>query len=412
MQSLENVVWSVMLGGLLTIGTMAVMDVFRSRSLSSWRSLFFLIITGSSCVLLSGLPEDMFPGLPVAPVLILKASLGPLSGAMVLLYLGQWLGSAADDRLVHHTISSGSKALVISAVLVTVMSALFAADYELEILLFAAVLSALAVLMATMTSLRAAQLGDRMARDMTIGCLFMAMSTSGLYAHQLLTDNTNFWLWIISAFTTVMFFLTMVNLAIRHNRQIRKLERLSGIAQGMDPATGLPRGSVLLSKVDDAFWRSARLKSSCTVICLHLRNLYALSDEAGHQVDQQILAAMSARLRRAVGFRCVVGLYHPRCFVVVMTAIKQPQVVGRMTERLRVLMCKPLDVVGLNDAIHCFIPQFSVGAVTVTAENSIPTRVIDEAEQIALSGEREASLDREREAPSDNETVRSALNTR
>jgi GGDEF domain-containing protein len=393
-----------MLGGLLTIGTMAVMDVFRSRSLSSWRSLVFLIITGSSCVLLSGLPEDIFPGLPVTPVLILKASLGPLSGAMVLLYLGQWLGSAADDRLVYHTISSGSKALVICAILITAMAALFAGVYEMEILLFAAVLSALAVLMATLTSLRAAQLGDRMARDMTIGCLFMAFSTSGLYAHQLLTDNTNYWLWIISSFTTVMFFLTMVNLAIRHNRQIRKLERLSGIAQGMDPATGLPRGSVLLSKVDDAFWRSARLKTNCTVMCLHLRNLYALSDEAGHQVDQQILSAMSARLRRAVGFRCVVGLYHPRCFVVVISAIKQPQLVGRMTERLRTLMSKPLDVVGQNDAIHSFIPQFSVGAVTVSAANAIPTQVIDEAEQIALSGEIET--------PSDNETVRSGLNTR
>lgn len=404
MQSLESVVWSVMLGGLLTIGIMAAVDVARSRSLSSLRSLFFLFITACSCVLLSGLPEDMFPWLPLTPVLIFKASLGPLSGAMVLIYLGQWLGSAADDRLVFHTISSGSKALVICAGLISVMSALFADDYKDEILLFAAVLSALAVLMATVTALRAAQLGDRMARDMTLGCLFMALSTSGLYAHQLLTENSNFVLWVISALSTVLFFLTMVNLSIRHNRQIRRLERLSGIAQGMDPATGLPRGSVLLSKVDDAFWRSARLKTSCTVICLHLRNLYELSDDAGHHVDQQILAAMSARMRRAVGFRCVVGLYHPRCFVVVMSAVKQPQIVDRMAERLRTLMCKPLDVVGQNDAIHSFIPQFNVGAVTVNAADAIPTQVIDQAEQIALSGERDA--------PPENETVRSVLTAR
>jgi diguanylate cyclase (GGDEF)-like protein len=392
-----------MLGGLLTIGTMAALDVYRSRSLSSWRSLVFIVITASSCMLLSGLPEDLFPWLPLTPVLILKASLGPLSGAMVLMYLGQWLGSAADDRLVFHTISSGSKALVICAGLITAISALFAEVHAAEILLFAAILSALAVLMATLTSLRAAQLGDRMARDMTIGCLFMAISTSGLYAHQLISDDTNFPLWVVTAFSTVMFFLTMVNLGIRHNRQIRALERLSGISQGMDPATGLPRGSVLLSKVDDAFWRSARLKTSCTVICLHLRNLYDLSDDAGHHVDQQILSAMAARMRRAVGFRCVVGLYHPRCFVVVMSAVKQPQIVGKMTERLRVLMCKPLDVVGQNDAIHSFIPQFSVGAVTVTAANAVPTQVIDEAEQIALAGERAQ--------PSETETVTSTLST-
>jgi diguanylate cyclase (GGDEF)-like protein len=395
MQSLENVVWSVMLGGLLTIGAMAVVDVFRSRSLSSLRSLIFLIVTGSSCLLLSGLPEDIFPWLPAAPVLILKASLGPLSGAMVLIYLGQWLGSAADDRLVYHTISSGSKALVICAILIALAAALFADIFETEILMFAAVLSALAVLMATLTSLRAAKLGDRMARDMTTGCLFLAMSTSGLYAHQLMPDNTSFLLWVVASFSTVMFFLTMVNLGIRRNRQLRRLERLSGLSHGLDPATGLPRGSVLLSKVDDAFWRSARLKTNCTVMCLHLRNLYELSDDAGHMVDQQILSAMAARMRRAVGFRCVVGLYHPRCFVVVMSAVKQPQVVGKMSERLRALMSKPLDVVGPNDAIHAFMPQFSVGVVTVTAANAIPTQVIDAAEQIALSSEREGAMDQE-----------------
>ena len=404
MHFLENEVWAVMLGGLLTIGTMAIVDVARSRSLASLRSLAFLTITGSSCVLLSGLPEDLFPWLPLTPVLILKASLGPLSGAMVLMYLGQWLGSAADDRLVFHTISAGSKALVISTFIISAMAAMFAETYSIEILYFAAVLSALAVLMATLTSLRAAQLGDRMARDMTVGCLFMAVSTSGLYAHQLLMDEANFSMWVISAFSTVMFFLTMVNLGIRHNRQIRRLERLSGISQGMDPATGLPRGSVLLSKVDDAFWRSARLKTSCTVICLHLRNLYELSDDAGHQVDQQILSAMAARMRRAVGFRSVVGLYHPRCFVVVISAVKQPQVVGKMTERLRALMCKPLDVVGQNDAIHSFVPEFSVGSVTVTTANAIPTHVIDEAEQIALAVEREA--------PPETVTVHSAINSR
>ena len=140
MQSLENVVWSVMLGGLLTIGIMAIMDVARSRTLSAWRSLVFLFITASSCLLLSGLPEDLFPWLPTTPVLILKASLGPLSGAMVLIYLGQWLGSAADDRLVFHIISSGSKALVICAFLISGASALIGETYNTEILLFAAVL--------------------------------------------------------------------------------------------------------------------------------------------------------------------------------------------------------------------------------------------------------------------------------
>ena len=144
---------------------------------------------------------------------------------------------------------------------------------------------------------------------------------------------------------------------------------------------------MLLSKVDDAFWRSARLNTSCTVICLHLRNLYELSDVAGHAVDQQILSAMAARMRRAVGFRCVVGLYHPRCFVVVLSAVKPGKAADSLAARLLALMRKPLEVEGPNETLHEFMPQFSVGTVTVTAANAIPVRVIDEAEQSALASE-------------------------
>jgi GGDEF domain-containing protein len=389
METLEYVVWSVMLGGLLTIGTMAVVDVALSRTVAACRGLLFMTVTGFSCVLLSGLPEDLFPGLPVVPVLILKSSLGPLSGAMVLTYLRQWLGVAAEDRYVHNTILWGSTGLLVAAMVITLLCVLFAATLSTEILLFAAFLNAVAVLLATFTSVRAAQLGDKLARTMAVGCLFLALSLGGLFAHQLVPDHGSLAIWIVTSFSTVVFFLVMVALGIRRNRQLRKLERLAGLSQGVDPATGLPRGSVLLSKVDDAVWRSARLNTSCAVIGLHLRNLYELSEVAGHSVDQQILAAMAARIRRAMGFRCVVGLYHPRCFVVVLSAVKQPRLVKSMTERLRELMIKPLDVIGNNDTMHRFLPQFSVGFVTVSTADLAPADVIDEAEQQALNGERE-----------------------
>ena len=56
-----------------------------------------------------------------------------------------------------------------------------------------------------------------------------------------------------------------------------------------------------------------------------------------------------------------------------------------MAERLRVLMCKPLEVLGQNESLHVFAPQFSVGTVTVTAADAIPAHVIDQAEQLALA---------------------------
>ena len=388
MNTLEIVVWSVMLGGLLTIGTMAVVDVVLNGNLAAWRGLVFMTVTGSSCVLLSGLPEELFPGLPLVPVLVLKASLGPLSGAMVLAYLGQWLGIAAEDRLVHHTIAWGSMVLVFTAVLLTILSTLFADTQSAEILLLAASVNALSVLLATLTAARAAQLGDKLARTMVLACLFLALSMAGLYSHQIDPGSGDPLVWAATSFSTVVFFLVMVSLGIRRNRQVRRLEHLAGLSLGMDPASGLPRGSLLLSKVDDAFWRSGRLNTHCTVICLHLRNLYELSEEAGHGVEQQILSAMAARLRRAVGFRCVVGLYHPRCFVVVLSAVKHAKDGNTLPERLRALMCMPLEVLGQNECLHIFTPQFGAGAVTVTAADAIPAQVVDQAEQLALDSKR------------------------
>lgn len=383
----ETIIWSGMLGGLLTLATLATADVVLSRSLTAWRGLAFMLLAGLSCVVLSGLPEHVFPDFPPLTMLIFKASLGPLSGALTLTYLGQWLGVAAEDRLVHRTILWGAATLIASAVVMAAVLVMYAEKSSELTLIVAAWVNCASVLMATFASARAAQLGDALARWMVVACLLLAISVSGLYAHSLHQTALHPIIWLLTACSTVGFFLVVVALGITRNRFNRRLERLAGLSRGMDPATGLPRGSVLLSKVDDAFWRSARLDAECAVVCVHLRNLYELSETAGHSIDQQILASMTARIRRAVGFRCVVGLYHPRCFVIVFSVVKQPKLVARVMDRLRYLLAKPLNVVGQNDANFAFIPQFTFGKVTINPSGADPAAVIDQAERMAIGGE-------------------------
>jgi GGDEF domain-containing protein len=387
MNLLETIIWSGMLGGLLTLATLAIADVVMSRSLAAWRGLAYMLLAGSSCVVLSGLPEDVFPNLPALTMLIFKAGLGPLSGAITLTYLGQWLGVAAEDRLVHRTIVWGAAALIAASMFMSAMLVLYADKDNESILVLAAWVNCASVLMATFASVRAAQLGDMLARWMVVACLLLAISVSGLYTHSLRQSEMHPVVWLITSCATVGFFLVVVALGITRNRLNRRLERLAGLSRGMDPATGLPRGSVLLSKVDDAFWRSARLEAECVVVCIHLRNLYELSETAGHSTDQQILVAITARIRRAVGFRCVVGLYHPRCFVVVFSAVTQPKLVARLMDRLRYLLARQLTVVGQNDANFVFTPQFSFGMVSLKPTGADPATVIDQAERIALGSE-------------------------
>jgi hypothetical protein len=85
----------------------------------------------------------------------------------------------------------------------------------------------------------------------------------------------------------------------------------------------------------------------------------------------------------------VVGLYHLRCFVVVLSAVKPSRDGNSITKHLHALMSKPLEVTGQNAEPHLFVPRFSVGSVTVHAADAVPAQVIDEAEQLALASERE-----------------------
>ena len=373
-----------MLGGLLTLAVIAIADALVNRSISSFRNLAFVVITGASSLVRTGLPEMLLPGMPDGLLRLLKVSTGPLSGAIALNYLGMWLGGGREDPIVHRITAWGSSALLFCAVTLGVLVAQASSQEFHRLLEATAVVTMVAVLLGIVVSVRAAMMGDPLARWMVLACVCLAGMVSGLYLRSLQIEGFGLGTWILTAACTVAYFLMVSALVIMRIRQSRQLARLAGLQSGADPATGLPTGSVLLSKVEHAFWRTARFHGECTVVCLHLRNLYELGEAAGHGVEHQILAAMAARIRRAAGFRCVVGLYHPRCFVVVISAHKRRRLVNMTVSRLQHLVADPLSVVGLDGARHAFTPDLGVGVVTLNPVNADPLKVITDAERQAL----------------------------
>lgn len=386
----ELVVWSAMLGGLATLAAFALVDALIRRRIASWRAFIFVALTGTVCLLLTGLTQALFPDFPPRVLHVLQNSLGLFSGALSLSYLGLWMGPARDDRIVRNSIRFGTISLVLAGTTMAVLTLRSLPEQWQGLLLITAGLNGLAALPPAIASLRAAAMGDRLAWGIVGATGLLVIMVAGLYARALGAVELGIGVWALTAMSTIAFFMTGTYLGLRRDRVNRQLERLASLAQGADPATGLPQRSMLLSKVDDAIWRSARMNQECTVICLHLQNLYELAEIAGHHADQQILSAMSARIRRSVGFRHVVGLYHPRCFVVVISTYSQTRLVEKTLQRLRYLMTKPLQVRGLDDAIHTFVPRFGFGSVVVTEGNADPARLIDQAEHLSLAPEQGA----------------------
>jgi hypothetical protein len=117
----EIAVWSAMLGGLLTLLALSLVDALGNRTVGSVRNLVFVVITGASCVLVTGLPEVFFPHLPARLLMVLKASLGPLAGAMALYFLGNWLGGVREDTLVHRLTAWGGALVLLAALVLAVV---------------------------------------------------------------------------------------------------------------------------------------------------------------------------------------------------------------------------------------------------------------------------------------------------
>jgi len=381
----EVAVWSAMLGGLFTLTAPAIAHALLSRSTASYQNLLFLVITGTSCVVMTGLPEAFLPGLPERLVMLLKASLGPLAGAIALNYLGIWLGGIREDVIVYRITAWGAGAVFLAAIGLAIVAAQVSSPDFRQLLAATAAVNMAAVVLGLVATIRAANLGDPLARWMVLACLCLAAMASGLYLRGLHVEGLGLGTWAFTAACTVAYFLMVTVLVISRDRESRRLARLAGLRNGADPATGLPTGSVLVSKVEDAFWRTARLRGDCTVVCLYLRNLYELGEAAGHGVEHQILAVTAARIRRAAGFRCVVGLSHPRCFVVVISGIKHRELVHATVLRLRSVVAPPFSVVGLDEARHHFTPRLGVGAMTFNPANAHPVDALNNAERLAMA---------------------------
>lgn len=375
-----------MLGGLLTLASLALADSVFSRSLASLRNVVFMLITSAGCVLITGLPEVLFPQMSERAVMLFKITLGPLGGAIALHYLGIWLGGMREDVLVHRMTAWGGAALFSATVVLALVALLNLGTLKqsfYELLLLTAAINMAAVVLGLIATIRAAILGDPLARWMVLSCGFLAATVAGLYLRGLNVPGFGLGTWILTAGVTLAYYVSVSILIIVRTRQVRQLARLSRLQFGADPSTSLHTGSVLLSEVEHAFWRTARLQSRSTVVCLNLNNLYELGQAAGHGVEHQILVATAARIRRAAGFRCVVGMYHQRCFVVVISE-KDANAVKATVANLRALVSRPLSVVGINESRHSFTPHLGVGMITVDPDKISPMDALNEAERLAL----------------------------
>ncbi|MBA4260980.1 MAG: hypothetical protein C0443_02870 [Comamonadaceae bacterium] len=380
----ETAIWSAMFGGLLTLAALALGDVLGNRSPDAARNLVFVLIPGAACLVITGLPEQLFPALPERALMVLKAGLGPVAGGVALHFLGRWLGGAHGDALAHRITTWGGAVVIPAAVVLALLASQVSRENFRPLLLAAAVLNMLPVLLGMVAALRAAKLGDPLARWMLLALVCLALAVGGLYANALGQPGMGPLAQLLTAVLVVTYFLMASVLGLLRNRHNRQLARLSRLQVGADPVTGLLTGSGLLAEMEHVFWRTGRQHGECTVVCLYVGNLYELAESAGRGVEQQIQLTLAARIRRAAGFRCVVGLSQPRCFVVLLSTDKYAAPVNETVAYLQAMATEPLSVLDERQVRQVFKPRVGVGVIWHAPAHAKPMDVLHQAERLAM----------------------------
>jgi GGDEF domain-containing protein len=382
--TVEIVIWSAMLGALLLIVCAALADVLRAGSIPAWRGLAFVLLTSGSAVLMTGLPEFLLGITDERLLLPLKVSMGPLSGALALTYLGIWVGGLLDDRLLKMVVVGGAFGLLAAAAVLAI-SAINMPQFPPSLLLgWSAAVNYVSVVMAGVVAVRGLVLGDSLAAWMVAACLCLAVMVAGLYVKGLQLGG-GMWLWVLTAIATVGYFLIVMGLTLLRNRSLKRLRKLALGDYSTDEITGLNMGSVLVGKVDDAMWRSMRVGRGTAVIALWIDNLYALSDTAGIQIESEIRSRLTAKVRRAVGFRHVTGLMQARCYMVAISAVQDRARVLDVAQRILIQLQRPIIVGELIGTVHTYIPLVGIGIVHVPKHlHSTPLPVMDLAQTLAM----------------------------
>ncbi len=366
---------------MLTLAALTLSDLISDHwSLGSLRNAVFVLAAGAAVMVVLGLPEVLFPEWNGLGLRIIKASIGPLVAALTLFYLAQWIGGRREDIVVYRITAWGARFLVLSAIVLASATIMVSATEFRGVLAATAIVNLLAVLLGASLALRASALGDPLARWMALSCGVLFFMTLGVYLRGL-QFPLGMGAWILTAMLTLAYFvLTSVLVRIR-NRENRRLTQLTRLDPTIEPTTGLPSGASLVSKVEHAFWVAGRKQGRCTVVCIYLRNLYELADTVGHGADYQILQVMAARIRRTVGFRCVVGIYHPRCFVVVFDTDHYSQRLTPILSRLRAFLPQAIQIMGNDAKEHTFRPVVGLGLMESAASHANVLDILHEAER-------------------------------
>ncbi len=141
-----------------------------------------------------------------------------------------------------------------------------------------------------------------------------------------------------------------------------------------DPLTGLPNRALLLDRMTHALARARRGRSRVAVLLLDVDHFKVVNDSLGHEAGDDLLRALTPRLRAAVRDEDTVARLGGDEFVVVCADVEDPEEALEVARRIERALAEPFVVRGAEHAVGA-----SIGLV-LTAGDASPDALLRDAD--------------------------------
>jgi diguanylate cyclase (GGDEF)-like protein/PAS domain S-box-containing protein len=127
------------------------------------------------------------------------------------------------------------------------------------------------------------------------------------------------------------------------NRDITEHKRLQEEALH-DRLTGLPNRALLADRIDHALARQAREELPVALLFIDLDNFKAINDSLGHQVGDELLVAVAARLSQTARPGDTVARYGGDEFIFLCENLADPEAIYGIADRVACALGEPVEL--------------------------------------------------------------------
>ena len=373
MSSTEMMLWSAEAGALGLVVVLALADACYSRTRGALQTVAYLAGCWLFVVLLSGLAPAFLPitetGLRAAQVLI-----GPLCAGLGSYWCSQWLSAHQRDHLMK--------------VSLLVMTVVCLAGGPLCLLLeppwrlpASAALTVLNMAAALWLSVRAAQLGDRLAWGLALGCLLTLPAQVGGYRLALGDGRPSLSLQAAVALLGVLSVVVTGAVLVLRNRHARQLKQVH--LPRHDPITQLLGSVAMVQKILRAQRRRLRTRGDGALMAVLVFEPERLLAQVGQTGLNDIYIQLARRMQHHTGVVNPAGRYYDRCFVVLIETMQSPRWIRTLGLRVASSLRRPLEVTSAGGRRVTVSADIGVGIVHMSTAGKDADQLLHEAQSVA-----------------------------